>query len=103
MNNMQQMLARAQKLQSKVAEVQKELENKEVTGTSGGGAIKVIMTVSGVVKSISIDKELVNPDETDLLEDLIVAALSDARAASAKIYEAEMSAATGGLNLPGMF
>ncbi|MDR1034678.1 MAG: YbaB/EbfC family nucleoid-associated protein [Holosporales bacterium] len=103
MNNMQQMFARAQKLQAKVAEVQKDLELKEVSGSSGAGAVTIVMTVSGIVKSISIDKSLVNPDEKDLLEDLIIAALGDARTTASKIYEAEMSAATGGLNLPGMF
>ncbi|MDR1289527.1 MAG: YbaB/EbfC family nucleoid-associated protein [Holosporales bacterium] len=97
------MFAKAQKLQAKMAEVQKGLENREVSGTSGSGAVTVVMTVSGVVKSISIDKELINPDEKDLLEDLIVAALGDARFESAKIYDTEMSAVTGGLNLPGMF
>jgi DNA-binding YbaB/EbfC family protein len=97
------MFARVQKLQAKVAEVQKGLEDREVTGTAGSGAVSVVMTVSGVVKSISINKEIINPDEKDLLEDLIVAALGDARSTSAKIYETEMSAVTGGLNLPGMF
>ncbi|MDR1233547.1 MAG: YbaB/EbfC family nucleoid-associated protein [Holosporales bacterium] len=102
MNNMQQLLARAQKLQAKVAEVQKELENKDVSGAAGSGAVEVVMSMKGIVRSITISKDIINPDEKDLLEDLIVAALNDAKSKADKIYEEEMKAATGGLGLPGM-
>ncbi|MDR0942780.1 MAG: YbaB/EbfC family nucleoid-associated protein [Holosporales bacterium] len=103
MNNIQQMLAKAQKLQAKVAETQKELEKKETTGTSGSGAVSILMTLKGEVKSISIDKEVVNPNEKDLLEDLIVAAFADAKQKADKMYEDGMKEATGVVGLPGLF
>jgi DNA-binding YbaB/EbfC family protein len=102
MNDIRQMMARAQKLQAKVSEVQKNLENVDVKGTSGSGSVEVTMTVGGAVKSISLKEEIVDPKEKDLLEDLIVAALNDARNEASKIYESEMAAATGGLKLPGL-
>lgn len=102
MNNMQQLFAKAQKLQAKVAEAQKELEIKEVTGSAGNGMVTVVMSLNGIVKSISINPEIVNPDETDMLEDLIMAALGDAKSKADKMYEDGMKDATGGLSLPGM-
>lgn len=102
MNNMQQLLAKAQKLQAKVAEAQKELETKEVTGTAGSGMVTVVMSLKGIVKSISINPEIVNPDEKDMLEDLIIAALSDAKLNADKMYDEGMKDATGGMSLPGM-
>jgi DNA-binding YbaB/EbfC family protein len=103
MNNMQQILARAQKLQAKVAETQKQLEKESVTGTSGSGAINVTMTVKGNIESISIDKKVIDPDEKELLEDLIIAALNDAKAKADKIYEDGMKDVTGGIQIPGLF
>lgn len=101
MNNMQQVLARAQKLQAKVAEAQEKLEKEEITGSSGSGAVNIVMTLKGNVKSISIDKEIVNPDEKDILEDLILAALNDAKTKADLKYEDGMKDATGGFNIPG--
>ena len=101
MNNMQQILARAQKLQAKVNEAQKKLDKEEVTGTSASGAVTIVMTVKGDIKSISIDKEIVNPEEKDILEDLILAAFNDAKSKADSRYETEMKEATGGLNIPG--
>lgn len=101
MNNMQQMLARAQKLQAKMAEAQKKLEKEEVTGSAASGVVNIVMTLKGEVKSISIDKEIVNPDEKDILEDLILAALNDAKSKADSKYEAGMKDATGGLSIPG--
>jgi DNA-binding YbaB/EbfC family protein len=103
MNNMQQILARAQKLQAKVAEVQKQLEKEVVTGISGSGAVNVTMTVKGSVKSISIDKKVIAPEEKELLEDLIIAALNDAKTKADKIYEDGMKDVTGGVQIPGLF
>ncbi len=101
MNNMQQIFARAQKLQAKVNEAQKKLENEEVSGSSGSGAVSVIMTVKGNVKSVSINKEVIDPNDSEMLEDLIVAALNDAKAKADAVYEKGMKEATAGLNIPG--
>jgi DNA-binding YbaB/EbfC family protein len=102
MNNMQQMLARAQKLQAKISETQKELEQKEVMGTSGSGMVNITLSLKGEVKSISINEEVINPDEKDMLEDLIIAAFNDAKKKADEMYENGMKEATGGLNVPGM-
>ncbi|MDR0640809.1 MAG: YbaB/EbfC family nucleoid-associated protein [Holosporales bacterium] len=101
MNNMRQVMAQAQKLQAKVAEVQKELENRDVTGSAGSGSVEVVMSLKGLVKSVTINKDIINAEEKDLLEDLIVAALNDAKVRADAIYEEEMRAATGGFGLPG--
>lgn len=102
--NIQAMLKQAQALQARVAKVQTELKTREMVGASGGGKVKVTMTGAHEVTAISIDPEVVNPEETDLLEDLIVAALSDARGKINKMIEEEMGGATGGMGLPpGLF
>ena len=101
MNNMQQIFARAQKLQAKVTETQNKLANEEISGTAGSGMVSITMTVSGNVKSISINKDIINPDEKDILEDLILAAFNDAKQKADAKYEEEMKKATGGMNIPG--
>ncbi|MBQ8650923.1 MAG: YbaB/EbfC family nucleoid-associated protein [Alphaproteobacteria bacterium] len=101
MNNMRQMLAQAQKLQSKMAEKQKELEKQEVEGSAANGAIVVRITLKGEMKSIKISKDVVNADEVDILEDLVVAAFNDAKSKADKQYESGMKEVTGGFNIPG--
>jgi DNA-binding YbaB/EbfC family protein len=102
MNNMQQMLMRAQRLQAKIAETQDELKKREITGSSGSGAVVVVMSLAGSVVSVSIDKAVIDPEEKDVLEDLIVAALHDAKQKADSIYEEEMAKVTGGLKMPGL-
>ena len=102
--NIQAMLKQAQALQARVSKVQEELKTREMIGTSGGGKVKVTMTGAHEVTAIAIDPEVVNPEEADLLEDLIVAALNDARGKVNKMIEEEMGRATGGMGLPpGLF
>lgn len=102
--NIQAMLKQAQALQAKVAQVQEELKTREMVGTSGGGKVKVTMNGGQEVVSISIDPDVVNPAEADLLEDLVVAAFRDARAKITRLIEEEMSRVTGGMGLPpGLF
>jgi DNA-binding YbaB/EbfC family protein len=97
------MLARAQKLQAKMSEVRDNLTQVEVTGASGSGLVKVVLSASGDIKSISIDKSVINPDDKDMLEDLVLAAFRDAKQKADETYEQEMTKATGGLNVPGLF
>lgn len=102
--NIQTMMKQAQALQAKVAKIQAELKTREMVGTSGGGKVKVIMTGAHEVTAISIDPEVVNPDEADLLEDLVLVALNDARGKVDKMIEEEMGRVTGGMGLPpGLF
>ena len=100
MKNLGQMLQQAQKVQQRMNELQAELANTEVSGSSGGGMIQVTMTGKFEVRRLTIDPSLFKPEEKTVVEDLIVAALNDARAkAEAKISE-KMSELTGGLPLP---
>ena len=102
--NIQAMMKQAQALQAKVAKIQAELKTREMVGTSGGGKVKVTMTGAHEVKAISIDPEVVNPEEADLLEDLVVAAMNDARGKIDRMIEEEMGRVTGGMGLPpGLF
>jgi DNA-binding YbaB/EbfC family protein len=99
MNNMQQILKQAQKLQEKLEKAQKELGEKEVTGASGAGLVGVVMALNGIVKSVKIDKTIINPDESEILEDLVTAAYNDAKNKADKMIAEEMNAASGGMDL----
>jgi len=94
------MMKQAMQLQSKMKALQDELAQVEVTGSSGGGLVAVTMTAKMEVKSLKIDPSLVKPDEAEVLEDLIVAALNDARPKAEVAMQDKMSALTGGLQLP---
>jgi|SRR5436305_4078123 len=94
------MMKQAMQLQSKMKALQDELAQVEVTGSSGGGLVAVTMTAKMEVKSLKIDPSLVKPDEAEVLEDLIVAALNDARRKAEVAMQDKMSALTGGLQLP---
>jgi nucleoid-associated protein EbfC len=100
MKNIFGMMKQAQELQSKMAELQAELETMEVEGTSGGGLVKVTLTGKGSMPKISIDPSLVKAEETEILEDLIVAAHGDAKQKAEKAMAEKMQAITAGLPLP---
>src|SRR5574342_1013691 len=100
MKDIQAMLKQAQALQAKVTQVQNELRSREVVGTAGGGKVKVTMTGAQEVTAISIAPDVVRPEEADVLEDLVLAALRDARAKVTRMVEEEMGRVTGGLGLP---
>ncbi|MGE5176343.1 MAG: YbaB/EbfC family nucleoid-associated protein [Hyphomicrobiales bacterium] len=98
--NIQAMMKQAQALQARMTKVQEELKTREMIGTAGGGKVKVTMNGAQEVLAISIDPEVVNPEEADLLEDLVLAALRDARGKITKMVEEEMGRVTGGMGLP---
>jgi DNA-binding YbaB/EbfC family protein len=98
------MLQKAQLLQSKISELQAELKTREIVGSSGQGKVQVTMNGAQDVIKITIDPEVVKPDEADLLEDLLLAAFHDARAKITRMVEEEMGKVSGGLGLPkGLF
>ncbi len=100
MKNIGQMLKQAQQMQSKMAEMQQSLEELSVEGSSGAGLVTVVLNGKGEMKNIRLDHSLVNPDEAEILEDLIVAAHADAKSkVEAKSAEA-MKELTGGIELP---
>jgi DNA-binding YbaB/EbfC family protein len=96
------MMKQVQKMQAKMEEVQKELENKRVEGTSGGGMVKVIANGKQEILEIKIDPEVVNKEDVEMLEDLILAAVNQAREKSVEVQNEEMAKLTGGLKIPGM-
>tara|TARA_Y100001970_G_scaffold283729_1_gene399629 strand:+ start:494 stop:817 length:324 start_codon:yes stop_codon:yes gene_type:complete len=100
MVNLGNMMKQAQQLQKKMAEAQNKLNEIEVEGTSGGGLVKVISTAKGVFKRVSIDNSLLKSDEKDILEDLIIAAINDAKEKGESVAQEEMKSLTGGLPLP---
>ena len=89
-------------MQAKMEEVQKELENKRVEGTSGGGMVKVVANGKQEILEIKIDPEVVNKEDVEMLEDLVLAAVNQAREKSVEIQNDEMAKLTGGLKIPGM-
>jgi DNA-binding YbaB/EbfC family protein len=99
MKNMQQFFKQAQQLQEQLEKAQKEMEAKEVMGASGAGLVSVTMNLKGVVKSISIDKSIVNQDEIEILEDLVVAAVNDAKNKADRMVEERIKEASGGADL----
>ncbi len=100
MKNLGQMMKQAQEMQAKIAEMQEQLAAVEVTGASGGGMIQVTLNGKGEMRRIEIDPALADPDEVEVLEDLIVAATNDAKAKVEAQAAQRMSELTGGLNLP---
>ena len=100
MTNINNMMKQAQELQKKMSEAQKKVEELEAEGTSGGGLIKVTIDGKNLVKSVSIDESLISKDEVEILEDLIVAAFNDGKEKIQRKIADEMSAVTGGLQLP---
>jgi len=98
------MLKKAQALQAKMNEIQAELKTREIVGSSGQGKVKVTMNGSQDVLKVTIDPEVVKPEETDLLEDLVLAAIHDARTKVTRLVEEEMGKLSGGMGLPkGLF
>ncbi len=96
------MMKQAQKLQAKLARVQEDLGAKEVEATSGGGMVTVRASGHQDILSIKIDPEVVDPEDVEMLEDLVLAAVQQARQKAADMAEAEMQKATAGLIPPGM-
>jgi DNA-binding YbaB/EbfC family protein len=94
------MMKKAQQLQSKMQELQAELDHVEVEGTSGGGMVTVRMTAKGEVKGIAIEPSLMKAEEREILEDLLVTAHNDARRKAEAAMQEKMQSLTGGLGLP---
>ena len=102
MKDMGNVMKQAQKLQAKMQRLQEEMAEKTIETTSGGGMVKVVASGKQQVVSIQIEKEVVDPDDVEMLEDLILAAVNDALLKSQEMVTQEMSKLTGGLNIPGL-
>ena len=102
MPNMMKLMKQAQKLQGDMAKLQEELASRAVEYTAGGGAVRVVATGGGLVRSIEIDAEAIDPDDREGLQDLVVAGVNGALEAAKAMVKEEMAKLTGGLGLPGM-
>lgn len=102
MQNMNSMMKQAQKLQKKMLKAQEELATKTVEASAGGGMVKVVANGSQKIESIVLEKEVVDPEDLEMLQDLILAAVNDALKKSQEMISSEMGKLTGGLNIPGL-
>lgn len=100
MKNLGQMMKQAQAMQQRMEEMQARLADLEVQGSAGGGMVRVTMSGKAEVKRVKIDRALVDPEEIEVLEDLVVAAIADAKAKAEGLVAEEMAKVTGGLQLP---
>lgn len=101
MKDFQSLLKQAQQMQARMAKIQEELSGKTVEASSGGGMVTVVANGRQEIVSVRIEKEVVSPDDVDLLQDLVRGAVNEALARAREMAAAEMSKITGGIDLPG--
>ncbi len=102
MKQMKNIMKQAQQLQSKMARLQEEMAEKTIEASTGGGMVKVVANGRQEIISIRIEKEVVDPEDVDMLQDLILAAVNEALVQSQKMVSDEMSKLTGGMSIPGL-
>lgn len=102
MKGMGNMMQQAQKLQSRILKMQEEVADRTVETSAGGGMINVVANGRQQILSIAIDKEVVDPEDVDMLQDLVLAATNDALNRAREMVAGEMSKITGGMNIPGL-
>ncbi len=102
MKNMNSMMKQAQKLQKKMLKTQEELAKKTIEASAGGGMVKVVANGGQKIESIVLEPEVVDPEDIEMLQDLIQAAVNDALNKSQEMISSEMNKLTGGLNIPGL-
>ena len=96
------LMKQAQELQERLAKVQEDAAGKTVEGTAGGGMVKVVVTGAGEVQSVSINKDVVDPDDVEMLEDLVLAAVGDGLRRAQALQAESLGGVTGGLDLGGL-
>jgi len=101
-HNINNIMKQAKKMQEKIGKLQQELENKTIEAQAGGGMVRVIVNGKFEIVSLKIEKEVVNPEDIEMLQDLIVAAVNEGIRKSQEMASSEMSKITGGLGIPGM-
>lgn len=102
LGNMQQMMKQAQRMQQDMQRLQAELELREVEASAGGGMVQVVATGKKEILRIEIDPQVVDPDDVDMLQDLVIAAVNEAMRKAEEMVQSEMAKVTGGLNLDGL-
>jgi nucleoid-associated protein EbfC len=98
--NLQQLMKMGQQMQSQMSEIQEALDRQEVSASAGGGMVSVTVDGKGQVKGVRIDPAVVDPEDVEMLEDLVLAAISEAQNKAREVYEEEMKKVAGGLPLP---
>ena len=101
--NMNSMIKQAQKMQDQITELQEDIEARDFSDTAGGGAVEVVLTGKKTIKSLTLKPEVVDPEDIEMLQDLIISAVNEAVNNIESTTEAEMSQITGGVSLPGLF
>ena len=102
MKDMMKILQQAQEMQGRMKKLQEDLENMTITGTAGGGMVTADVNGQGAIKRVKIDPSVVNPSDTEMLEDLVSVAVADAQRKAQERQQQEMGALAGGLGLPGL-
>src|SRR4051812_228894 len=100
MTDIMKLMQQAQEMQGRLQQMQESLADQTVTGTAGGGMVRVEADGRGTVRKVTIDRSVVNPDDVEMLEDLVTVAVADAQRAAAAAQESQMGQITGGMNLP---
>lgn len=100
--NMNSMMKKVQKMQQEMARTQQEIEEKEFSSTAGGGVIEAVVNGKKEVVKIKIDEDVVDPEDTEMLEDLVVAAINDALKKADEYSQKEIGKLTGNINIPGL-
>lgn len=101
--NMNAMIKQAQKMQDEITKLQDDIEEREFNATAGGGAVEVVLYGKKSIKSLTINPEVVNKDDVEMLQDLVISAVNEAISKIEETTEDEMSKITGGVSLPGLF
>ena len=102
MKNLGQLMKQAQQMQQKMAEMQAKMDAMEITGSAGAGLVQITITGKSEMRALKIDPSLVDPQEVEVLEDLIIAAFNDAKTKQEALMADEMGKVAGGMNIPGM-
>lgn len=102
MNNLGNIMKQAKKMQERMGKLQQELETRTIEAQAGGGMVKVVVNGKFEIVSLQIEKDVVNPDDIEMLQDLVVAAVNEGIRKSQEMASEEMAKITGGLKIPGM-
>ena len=101
--NMNSMIRQAQKMQEQITELQNDIEERDFSATAGGGAVEVVLSGKKTMKSLTLKPEVVDPEDIEMLQDLIISAINEAVNSIEQTTEEEMNKITGGVALPGLF
>ncbi|MFA7684811.1 MAG: YbaB/EbfC family nucleoid-associated protein [Syntrophales bacterium] len=103
MQNMNNIMKQAKKIQERISKIQEEMEKRTVEATAGGGMVSVVINGKNELLSLKIEKDVVDPEDVEMLQDLVMAAVNEGMRKAQEMVASEMGKVTGGFNIPGMF